>query len=129
VEFLAAVAVEETVGLGLEGMGMDELDLFSALSSPILPFSTIRLSNSPKKHSLSCLSFTAACEEEVEFLAAVAVEETVGLGLEGMGMDELDLSIHPSTTPALQSLHRAIHTTSPAPTRHLPRQPLPLILR
>ncbi|CAG7946367.1 unnamed protein product [Penicillium nalgiovense] len=32
-------------------------------------------------------------EEEVEFLAAVAVEETVGLGLEGMGMDELDLSI------------------------------------
>ncbi|KAJ5505995.1 Dynamin [Penicillium expansum] len=32
-------------------------------------------------------------EEEVEFLAAVAVEETVGLGLEGMEMDELDLSI------------------------------------
>jgi hypothetical protein len=31
-------------------------------------------------------------EEEVEFLAAVAVEETVGLGLEGMEMDELDLS-------------------------------------
>ncbi|GAD99157.1 hypothetical protein ANI_1_470124 [Paecilomyces variotii No. 5] len=32
-------------------------------------------------------------EEEVEFLAAVAVEETVGLGLEGIKMDELDLSI------------------------------------
>ncbi|KAJ5523558.1 hypothetical protein N7513_013102 [Penicillium frequentans] len=32
-------------------------------------------------------------EEEVEFLAAVAVEETVGLGLKGMEMDELDLSI------------------------------------
>ncbi|KAJ9293518.1 hypothetical protein DTO271G3_7783 [Paecilomyces variotii] len=36
-------------------------------------------------------------EEEVEFLAAVAVEETVGLGLglglEGIEMDELDLSI------------------------------------
>ena len=32
-------------------------------------------------------------EEEVEFLAAVAVEETVGLGLQGIEMDELDLSI------------------------------------
>ncbi|KAL4898447.1 hypothetical protein BDV59DRAFT_4407 [Aspergillus ambiguus] len=32
-------------------------------------------------------------EEEVEFLAAVAVEETVGLGLEGIELDELDLSI------------------------------------
>jgi hypothetical protein len=32
-------------------------------------------------------------EEEVEFLAAVAVEEIAGLGLEGMDMDELDLSI------------------------------------
>ncbi|KAJ5414362.1 hypothetical protein N7509_000989 [Penicillium cosmopolitanum] len=34
-------------------------------------------------------------EEEVKFLAAVAVEETVGLGLglEGIEMDELDLSI------------------------------------
>ncbi|KAJ5984315.1 hypothetical protein N7481_006414 [Penicillium waksmanii] len=32
-------------------------------------------------------------EEEVNFLAAVAVEETVGLGLEGIEMDELDLSI------------------------------------
>ncbi|KAJ5884364.1 hypothetical protein N7504_011936 [Penicillium tannophilum] len=32
-------------------------------------------------------------EEEVEFLAAVAVEETVRLGLEGMEMPELDLSI------------------------------------
>ncbi|CAI7622355.1 unnamed protein product [Penicillium glandicola] len=30
-------------------------------------------------------------EEVVEFLAAVAVEETVGLGLEGIEMDELDL--------------------------------------
>lgn len=29
-------------------------------------------------------------EEEVEFLAAVAVEETVGLGLEGIELDELD---------------------------------------
>lgn len=32
-------------------------------------------------------------EEEVDFLAAVAVEETVGLGLQGIDMDELDLSI------------------------------------
>ena len=32
-------------------------------------------------------------EEEVEYLAAVAVEETVGLGREGIEMDELDLSI------------------------------------
>lgn len=32
-------------------------------------------------------------EEEVEFLAAVAVEEIAGLGLEEMDMDELDLSI------------------------------------
>lgn len=32
-------------------------------------------------------------EEEVEFLAAVAVEEIAGLGLVGMDMDELDLSI------------------------------------
>ncbi|TQB69479.1 hypothetical protein MPDQ_001839 [Monascus purpureus] len=32
-------------------------------------------------------------EEEVEFLAAVAVEETVGFGLQGIEMDELDLSI------------------------------------
>ncbi|XHG03561.1 hypothetical protein AWENTII_006863 [Aspergillus wentii] len=32
-------------------------------------------------------------EEEVEFLAAIAVEETVGLGLEGIHMDKLDLSI------------------------------------
>ncbi|CAI7677254.1 unnamed protein product [Penicillium pancosmium] len=32
-------------------------------------------------------------EEEVKFLAAVAVEETVGLGFEGIEIDELDLSI------------------------------------
>ncbi|KAJ5142591.1 uncharacterized protein N7515_001378 [Penicillium bovifimosum] len=32
-------------------------------------------------------------EEEVEFLATVAVEETVVLGLEGMELDELELSI------------------------------------
>ncbi|GFN11084.1 J domain-containing protein 1 [Aspergillus tubingensis] len=32
-------------------------------------------------------------EEEVEFLAAVAVEETLGLGLQGIDMNELDLSI------------------------------------
>ncbi|KAJ5256753.1 hypothetical protein N7478_012857 [Penicillium angulare] len=32
-------------------------------------------------------------EEEVQFLAAVAVEETVELGLQGIEMDELDLSI------------------------------------
>ncbi|KAJ5799007.1 uncharacterized protein N7503_006512 [Penicillium pulvis] len=32
-------------------------------------------------------------EEEVEFLAAVAVEETLELGLEDMEMDDLDLSI------------------------------------
>lgn len=32
-------------------------------------------------------------EEEVEFLAAVVVEETAGLEMEGIGMDELDLSI------------------------------------
>ncbi|KAJ5952488.1 uncharacterized protein N7479_010901 [Penicillium vulpinum] len=35
----------------------------------------------------------AGSEEVVEFLAAVAVEETVRLGLEGIEMDELDLSI------------------------------------
>lgn len=35
----------------------------------------------------------AGSEEEVEFLAAVAEAETDGLGLEGIEMDELDLSI------------------------------------
>jgi hypothetical protein len=32
-------------------------------------------------------------EEEAEFLAAVAVEETIGLGIEGMEMNDLDFSI------------------------------------
>jgi hypothetical protein len=32
-------------------------------------------------------------EEEVQFLAAVVVEETVGLGLQGIEVNELDLSI------------------------------------